>query len=392
MKIFSAGVLGTALLAGAMSVPGLAAGHATTITYRVADLPSLGGTNSSGNSINDRGWITGYSSLSGNNALHATLWRNGALTDLGTLGGPNSAVLWPVKDDGGIITGISQTSQPDHRLGTPWSCAAFLPAATATGHRCVGFEWRNGVMHALPTLGGPNGFATGSNDRGQIVGWAENRVHDPTCDSPQMLQFEAVMWSPGRHRVRVLPPLPGDTAGAATALNDRGQVVGISGYCDQAVGRFSAIHAVLWQHGRPISIGTLGGVAWNTPMAINERGEVVGFSNVSAAAGGNFDAQAFLWTRRGGIRKIGVLSGDSTSQALGINDRGEVVGTSCNAKGQCRAFLYCDGKLQNLNSLVAPGYAGTLVSAGDINDAGVITGQAQTASGALVAFVADPQG
>jgi probable HAF family extracellular repeat protein len=390
VKILSVGVLGAALLAGTISAPGLAAQRAAQVTYRVADLKSLGGTSSAGSSINDRGWITGYSSLAGNNSIHAALWRNGKVTDLGTLGGPNSAVLWPVKNDGGIITGISQTSQPDKRRGTPWSCAVFLPAATATGHRCVGFEWRDGTMRALPTLGGPNGFATGSNDRGQVAGWAETKAHDPTCDSSHMLRFLAVLWGPGG-RVRVLPPLPGDTVSAATALNDRGQVVGISGYCDQAVGRFSAIHAVLWQHGRPVSIGTLGGVAWNTPMAINEHGEVVGFSNVSAAAGGNFDAQAFSWAPGRGIRKLGVLPGDNTSEALGINNRGEVVGISCNAKGACQAFLYRNGTMRNLNKLVGSGDPGTLISAGDINDSGVITGQAETASGALVAFVASPR-
>ncbi|MGH3039641.1 MAG: hypothetical protein ACRDLZ_09620, partial [Gaiellaceae bacterium] len=67
-----------------------------------------------------------------------------------------------------------------------------------------------------------------------------------------------------------LSPLPGDTVSAATALNDRGQVVGISGICDQAAGRFSAIHSVLWDDGVPTDIGDLGGVAWNTPMAINK--------------------------------------------------------------------------------------------------------------------------
>lgn len=77
-------------------------------------------------------------------------------------------------------------------------------------------------------------------------------------------------------------------------LNDHGQVVGISGICDQAAGRFSAIHNVLWQNGDPIEIGDLGGVAWNTPMAINQNGDVVGFANASAADGGNFNPRAFL--------------------------------------------------------------------------------------------------
>jgi probable HAF family extracellular repeat protein len=125
-------------------------------------------------------------------------------------------------------------------------------------------------------------------------------------------------------------------------------------------------------------------------MALNERGEVVGFSNVSAAAGGSFAVQAFLWTRHGGIRRLGVLPGDAASQALGINSSGQVVGTSCDAKGNCRAFIWRDGVMRNLNSLVR-GYHGTLVAANDINDSGVITGQAQLGTGALVAFAGRPR-
>lgn len=95
-------------------------------------------------------------------------------------------------------------------------------------------------------------------------------MRDPTCVAPQVLQFRAVLWGARNGHPQELSPLPGDTVSAATALNDRGQVVGISGICDQAAGRFSAIHSVLWDDGVPTDIGDLGGVAWNTPMAINK--------------------------------------------------------------------------------------------------------------------------
>lgn len=216
-------------------------------------------------------------------------------------------------------------------------------------------------------------------------------MHDSTCVAPQVLQFRAVVWGPGRDQSRELPPLPGDTVSAATALNDRGQVVGISGYCDQAVGRFSAIHAVLWQGGKVVPLGTLGGVAWNTPMSINQRGDVVGFSNVSAADGGDFNPHAFLWTRGGGIRDLGTLPGDVTSQALGINERREVVGTSCDANFDCRAFFWRDGVMRNLNTLVGS-YRDRLTAANDIDDAGRITGQALVKdTGRLVAFEVRPR-
>jgi probable HAF family extracellular repeat protein len=390
-RLIAASTLALALLlvVSAQAAGVRTAGGASSGSYEVTNLAGLGGTSSAGNGINNRGWIAGTSDLAGDQTEHAALWIDGSLTDLGTLGGPNSGVLWPVKDERGIVAGISQTAQPDP-LGERWSCSAFFPAATATGYQCLGFVWQDGVMRPLPTLGGTNGFATGVNNRGEIVGWAENTVHDSTCVAPQVLQFRAVVWEPKGGLIE-LPPLPGDTVSAATAINDRGQVVGISGICDRAVGRFSAIHAVLWQDGRPIDLGSLGGVAWNTPMAINERGDVVGFSNVSAASGGAFAVHAFLWTARNGIRDLGTLPGDSTSQALGINARGDIVGTSCDADFNCRAFIWRDGMMTDLNT-IAPGYEGTLLSANDINASGRITGQAFDAvSASFVAFLAEPR-
>jgi probable HAF family extracellular repeat protein len=358
--------------------------------YQVMQLGSLGGTTSAGNSINDRRWIAGTSNLPGDENTHATLWRGGATTDLGTLGGPNSAVLWPVKNNRGMITGVAETEEMDP-LGEAWSCSAFFPSPT--GHVCLGFVWQHGLMRPLPTLGGNNGFATGVNNRGQVVGWAENAVHDPTCNPPQVLRFRAVLWETRSGHHHELPPLPGDTVSAATAINDRGQAVGISGICANAVGGYSAAHAVLWEDGTAADLGNLGGVAWNTPMAINHQGDIVGFANVPDGDPGAFNAHAFLWTERGGMQDLGTLPGDSLSEALGVNDRGQVVGLSCTAGfGSCRAFLWENGVMTDLNSLV-PGYVGHLVFANDINEAGEIAGQALDAeTGDAVAFLATPLG
>lgn len=369
--------------------PEAAAAEGQTV-YRVTHFGSLGGTISRGNSINNRGWVSGYSNLPGNQSRHATLWVEGSPFDLGTLGGPNSSVTWPVKNNSGTIVGISQTSTPDP-LGENWSCAAFFPGATATGRTCLGFVWKDGVMQALPTLGGNNGFATGANNRGQVVGWAENTVHDPSCVAPQVLQFQAVVWGPGEGQVQQLLSLPGDSTSAATAINDKGQVVGISGICDNAVGRLSAIHAVLWENGTVTDIGSLGGLGWNTPMAINPQGDVVGFAGQPGDDLDDPKLHAFLWTRAGGIVDLGVLDGDATSQANGINARRQVVGTSCDAAGRCRAFLWENGVMTDLNELVESSYPGTLTMAQDINDLGQVAGRAfDPATGARPTFLAVP--
>jgi probable HAF family extracellular repeat protein len=298
-------------------------------------------------------------------------------------------VAWSsVKNNNGTIAGISDTSIVDP-LGEIWSCAeAFFPSSS--GHTCRGFVWQDQVMSALPTLGGNNGVAAGANNLGQIAGWAETAIHDPTCIAPQVLQFEAVIYEPKIGRVTPLPPLPGDSDGTANDINDLGQAVGISGICANAVGGASAAHAVLWENGTPTNIGNLGGVAWNTPTAINNHGLIVGFSDLPGDSAASPNYHAFIWTKSAGMTDLGTLPGDALSIAWGINDEGQVVGQSINSSGSSRAFLWQNGMMTDLNTLVAQGPL-SLVYANDINDSGEIVGGAyNSTTGDSPAFMAVP--
>lgn len=363
--------------------------------YTVSDLPAFGGTRNQANSIADRGWIAGFTTRPGDLHRHAALWTSGVPQDLATLGGPNSNVAWPVKANNGLVVGISQTATPEV-LGEAWSCAGFFQIDT-TGYVCRGFAWRDGEMSELPTLGGPNGYASGANDRGEIVGWAETDVFDPTCEGPgpgksgQVLQFLPVVYGPGADAIRALPLLPGDSSGAATAINDHGQAVGISGTCDQAVGRYTAAHAVLWDAGgvTDIGAGVLGAPFWNTPTAINEHGDVVGFAGDASDPTAGV-THAFIWTRTGGTRLLNTAS-DDNSTATGINARGQVVGYYVASDGALHGFLWdAANGLQDLNGFRQAGYTELLALANDIDDAGVITGRTATVNGVRSAFVMVP--
>lgn len=380
-----------AVLAGAQEQQG----SAQPPRYRVINLGNpLGGTSSVGNAMNDLGWAMGTSNLPGDTTQHAEIWLPGLHLDLGTLGGPNSAVVFANRSNRGQVVGIAETADMDP-LAETWSCAgAFFP--TTTQHICLGFVWQNGAMTALPTLGGYNSFASSGNNQGQAVGWAETTVHDPTCVPPQVLQFEAVIWGPGNGQIQQLPGLPGDPDSAATAINDNGQVVGISGICQNAVGAFSAKHAVLWQDGQPIDLGNIGGHGWNTPTFINNKGQVVGFANQSGdLVNGQLAVafHAFLWTKERGMVDLGTLPGDALSEALGINEAGQIVGVSYGAGfSHPRAFLWQNGVMMDLNSLIPGGSNLTLQVAGDINDRGEITGTAfDSASTTSPAFLAVPR-
>jgi probable HAF family extracellular repeat protein len=346
---------------------------AAQTNYSVVELGELGGTAGSANGINDRGWITGADNLAGDLTSVATLWVKGSTIPLGTLGGPNSAVAWPVKNNNGVIVGISEKAEQDP-LGEDFSCWPFFAAGVPTGRICQGFRWQNGQMTALPPFpGGYSSYATGVNNRGQVVGWAENGVHDPTCDpSFQVLQFRAVIWQPNG-QMQELPPLPGDSTSAATAINDYGEVVGISGDCGVAVGSVSARHAVLWENGDPLDLGNIGGDAWNTPTAINNQGTIVGFANTAPGTARVFEA--FIWTKAGGMKSLGKLPGDLRSEALGINERGQVVGLSRGGPFLFRAVLWQNNTLTNMNSLTVSG-SPFLLLAGDIDQQGHIVGEA----------------
>ncbi len=185
------------------------------LPYTVTDLGTLGGTFSLAEGINNRGWVGGFSRLPGDLNEHAFLWREGMMTDLGTLGGPNSGLgFWGEKpNEQGEIAGAAQTSAADP-LGEDF-CVIFNnffdePPAHLI---CLPFVWQNGVMTALPTLGGNNGVANEINNRGQVVGGAENGMPDPTCADPTAPSPKPVLWEKGV--IQELPTFPRDVRGSS---------------------------------------------------------------------------------------------------------------------------------------------------------------------------------
>jgi probable HAF family extracellular repeat protein len=369
-----------------------------TQRYYVFNLGDPGGGNlAAAASINNIGWIAGDALQAESGNVHAELWL-GTSFDLGTFGGPNSVVAWPNKNNRGQIAGIAETADMNP-LNEAWSCAqANFP--TITNHVCFGFLWEAGVMTAFPPLsGGIDSYAAGINNKGQVAGWAENGVHDPTCNNTppvnQVLQFEAVVWGPKLGEMAQLSPLAPDPDSAATAINDKGQIVGISGLCANAAGSTSAEHAVLWEnkYAPPIDLGNFdGGLAWNTPTALNNRGQVVGFGNQQGSPANSFNPIGFFWDRAHAIQPIPPIGDDKQSWAWGINEHGQVVGQSFNLiTGAARAFLYEKGLLTDLNALIQPNSSLQLLLANDINDAGEIVGFAlDTNTNATVAFLAVP--
>src|SRR5437870_351738 len=74
--------------------------------YKVVDLGTLGGSFSDAFGVNNRGEVVGFSTVSGDVSLHAFLWQNGLLTDLGILGPPDalpSSIAVAINDAGEVV-------------------------------------------------------------------------------------------------------------------------------------------------------------------------------------------------------------------------------------------------------------------------------------------------
>jgi probable HAF family extracellular repeat protein len=221
------------------------------------------------------------------------------------------------------------------------------------------FRWQGKQLQDLGTLGGPDACAVWVNDRGQIAGASfTNSDVNPATSFPTLDPF---LWEHGR--MLDLGTL-GGTLGFAFIINNQGQVAGQS----NLAGDVDA-HAFLWERGTLTDLGTLGGT-FSTPIWLNDAGDVVGgaFTPMDQLF------HAFLW-RNGVIRDLGTLEGDCSSVALGLNSEGQIVGQSSSTCdfSTARAVLWeKGGPALDLNRLVNPGSGLLLTEPKIINDRGEI--------------------
>jgi probable HAF family extracellular repeat protein len=361
--------------------------------YRVIELGTLGGTYSQPFYVSRNGVASGEASLADGN-WHAILWQGGFKRDLGTLGGLNSSAFGSPNAIGQVV-GEAETSDSDPN-GEDF-CGFYASGAPLSGRTCQGFLWEDGWMIPLPTLGGDNGAASAINDQGEVAGNAEIATTDSTCPpydpaqgQYQVLQDKPVVWENGH--IKELPTYGGDPDGFAIAINDYGQVAGASGVCSTfnvINGLYlSPVHAVLWDHGKVLDLGSLGGKFGNQAHGMNNWGQVVGASDLA----GDAVFHGFVWSQSTGMRDIHPLHGDTYSVALAINDAGEVGGVSIDATfSMLTAFVVVDGVPTDLNTLIQADSSLQLQTVCGINSRGEITGLAvEKSSGQYRGYLAIP--
>jgi probable HAF family extracellular repeat protein len=260
--------------------------------YRLIDLGTLGGSSSFALDVNDRQQVTGNSQTPASNPsprLNAFLWQRGSMSNLGVLPGSNNFSRGYGINNKGVVVGESDNNRPR------------------------AFRYHNGVMTDLGTLGGTSAVAHDINDAGEIVGASSNGLA-----SRPFIYRGGVLHDLGTLSGSLNSP------GRGWAINQRGDVVGVSRYDDV---NFRS-HATLWRGGVPGSaedLGALGDPAhFSQAFGVNNRLQIVGESVYGRTPGGSSLYQAFLWEN--GVM-IGLDSlGFRHSRANDINDSGLIVG------------------------------------------------------------------
>ena len=393
--------------------------------YKLIDLGTFGGPNSGNNSpsvlMNSAGAVTGWADTFTPDPYapncfgdcfvqHAFEWRNGVLIDLGPLpGGYSSYTNWINSRE--QIVGQSQNGLIDPLTDIPEFVAAVwqdgkaidlgtfgggFSLATANNNRqqVVGcafndtldsfsptgvfygigigpqqlraFRWQDKQLRDLGTLGGPDACAVWINDSGEIVGASfMNSIVNPASGLPTLAPF---LWENGR--MLDLGTL-GGSVGLALMNNNRDQVIGQSSLAENPGACFTGepgCHAFLWDRGTLRDLGTLGGT-FSIPNWINDAGEVVGVANTA----GDQQQHATLW-KSGETTDLGTLPDDCDSRAFALNSKREIVGWSVSCDGtSTRAVVWeKGGPALDLNALVNPASGLQLTEPEFISDAGKI--------------------
>ena len=239
---------------------------------------------------------------------------------------PADALVW----QNGILTvlpGLGGEREGASAINNKGQIVGYADDANAVSHPVI---WEGGVITTLPALAPsaarPYTEAADINDHGVAVGWgyaADGRQH-------------AVRWLNGK--IRDLNIILGSDSSVAVAINNKGQIIGNALSTDP-----SRSGAFLLEAGTVQFLGTLGG-AFTNPADINDRGQIVGTSRTKDNLG-----RAFLW-ENGVMKDLGAFGGGE-SAATGINIHGQVVGASRNPNGLFRAFSWTNGVMTRIGTL-----------------------------------------
>lgn len=293
--------------------------------YRIRYLGSMGGQNKVyGYGVNNLGASTGTASnpsFSFDIFLHndtkgiRSLGPGGgaAINDAGQIAGSvgRSAIIWDPKASFTVLPLPNQST---------WGAATALNANGAVVGWYTGANGNLAFLWTKPTgsiglghLGGNGSTAYGVNDDGVVVGEAFLSTG----------MKEAFRWD-ATNGIKSLGVLPNHNYSTATAINNAGEVVGVS-----APLRSQSQEAFLHVPGKGMrGIGHLQGHVKSLAYDINDHGQVVGFSAKSTFS----EKSAVMYDAARGMRRLAdlidpdELFGWDLQEARSVNEHGQIVG------------------------------------------------------------------
>ena len=230
--------------------------------------------------------------------------------------------------------------------------------------------WSDGTTRLLSTPENTIGsIATGINNHGQMVGFAEVQTEEGT-------RQEAMLWD-ANGEVTGLGFLPGGSFSAGQDINDNGKVVGVTSISAQYRG-------FIWDGAGPIeALPMPTGATSSFAVAINAHDQIVGSSSAPFQPG-----RAIIW-ENGVATELDSLAEGAGASATDINNSGQIVGTSSgpppppgSPPPPSHAVLWSDGQVTDLGSLGGP-----FTIAQSINDDGLVVGLGMDAAFLFHAFV-----
>lgn len=240
--------------------------------------------------FNGRGDVVGYFSAGG--ARRAFVLAGGAVSELGTLGGPDSAAT--LVGEGGLVAGDSQT-------------------ASGTAH---GFVVRAGALKDIGGLGGGETFPFAMAPAGRLTG--ESQLAAPAFVS------HAFLWDPAGGAMADLGTLGGNYSRGQT-VDDAGFVAGFS----TLVPSDEKVHAFTWDGRSMVDLGAAPGLPWSAVTGRNASGTMVGnIYDVPSPTAKIFEIHAFVYEGQAMVDLNSVAqSPQPLRTALGIDAAGRILCT-----------------------------------------------------------------
>jgi probable HAF family extracellular repeat protein len=316
--------------------------------WNLIDLGTLGGSESFGWTLNNLGEVAGNSRLYQDSDSHAFFYSSGVMHDIAPIdSGDLRTVDFGLNDNGQIASGVM--------LG-----GMYYPAI---------YDTRTAQTTILGSFGGNfygfTGASLAINNSGAVAGYS----YLSSGDQHAFVYRNGIMTDLG--------------GGLARAINNSGMIAGSS-----------SAGAAVWINNSRLDL--IPGIQ-SDARGINDAGAVVG-----ERLQPGYD-EAFVWSN-GNLQGLGALTPGRNSGAYDINNNGDIVGYSDVASltfstnpltGHItiatnyveHGFLFKDGAMMDLNSLIATNSGWVISGARSINDSDQILCWGQSNNGLYHSFI-----